>query len=292
MATGDIVNYLEPGNKYVNVEDSEGNIKKAVLSADAGAVKDANLIENSNPSVEHFLYEELNTVTILSVSPDGKTVTLSPGHGFLNPVTFNSDYLNIHYIDPDIPGFAGRRFSQHSVRAVAGDVIEITAPISYILVPAKVEKSMRVNVNMGVLGTRGAPAIFETTPPTGQSWALRRFIGDMILTSAGDDGLFGNLSRLTWGEYFGFESDLFKEYNLAIFDNGGYRATGFDLLYPIRSGGGGNSGMSFRKTVSGQEKSGVIIILESEFNDKLVKYTQDDLTGLERYRVKIMGNII
>ena len=292
MPTGDITDYLESGNKFVNVEDNEGKTKKAVLTADAGAIKDTRIVEISNPSVEHFLYQELNDVTILSVSVDGKTVTLAPGHNFVNPVTFNSDYLNIHYIDPVLPGFTGRRFSQHSVRTVTGDVIEITAPISYLLVPANVESSKRVNVNMGVLGTRAAPVKFMTYPPTGQSWALRRFIGDMILTSAGDDGLFGNLARLTWGEYYGFESDIFNEYNLSIFDNGGYRATGFDLTYPTRSGGGGSYGMSFRKTVAGQDKSGVIVILESQFNDKLVKFTQDDLRLIERYRVKIMGNIV
>jgi len=302
MAEGDI-RYLRNNNVDCEIEDADGVWQRASLVAAVGgfgfgSLSDDNpvpvkAIENSKPAVEHFMWEELNDVTIVSATLDGKTVTLDPGHGFLNPVGLDVDYLNIHYVNPLDPSFVGVRFSQHNVISVTGDNIEITPPLGYALIPVDVESSKRVNVNMNVLGTRANPVEFQSYPPNGQIWDLRRMIPDMILTSAGDDGLFGNIEALTNGEYFGFEGQLagVNFYILSIFDNGSFRATGYDVTYVPRSGGGGTQGMAVRKTFAGLEKSGVIVKVNGATDDRAVKITQDDLTGLARYRIKLMGDI-
>ncbi len=292
MAVGDITSYLEPGNKYVNVEDSTGNKKKAVLIADSGSIKDTRIVENQAPGIENFLSEELNDISIVSVSGDGKVITLGAGHNFINPVYPDMDFMNLHYVDSALPGFLGTRFDQLAVIGVAGNDIQVTPPISYVPDTSKYTSQKRVNVNMAVAATRGAPIEFITYPPGDQTWQIRRYIGDMILTTAGDDGLFGNIAVLLNGEYFGFENISFVQYALPIFDNGDFRATGYDVEYIPRSGGGGTHGMSFRKTLAGQDKSGVVLQLEGATNDRFINVKQDDLTGLVRFRIKIMGDIL
>ena len=170
------------------------------------------------------------------------------------------------------------RFNQFTVIAVAGNNISITPPLPYNFIAANVETSKRVSVNMNVLGTFASPIKFETHPPNGQQWDLTRLIPDMILGTGGDDGKFGDIAGgVLNGEYFGFEGDLFTEYQVSIFDNGDLRSTAFDLHYPARSGGSGDFGLGTRKTVAGQDKSGVAIRLNGTNNDKFVKYTQEDL---------------
>lgn len=286
------------GSNHDDDADDEGLIRVDLdvgeVAAGGSSVQPmyVSIVENEAPSIEAFLAEELNDVTILSLSPDGKQMTLAPGHGFLPPSGYDIDYLNLHYVDPAIPGFVGTWFRQLAIVAVTGDVIDITTPIGMpaLFNVANITSSKRVNINMAVAGSRAAPARFCLTPPGIQEWQLRRYIGDMILDTQPDDGLFGDIPLLAYGEYFGFESDVYTAYTLKIRDNGGYRATGYDVYYADASRQG-QYGMSFRKTLAGLDKSGVVVELDGAGNDCLVKYTQDDLTGLVRYRIKVMGNI-
>lgn len=241
-----------------------------------------------SPVINQFLYQELADVVILNDPVKGtRLIDLQAGHGFIAPVAPNRDYLNIHYNDTSISGFIGTRFSQHALVAVNVNQITITPPLPYDFVTGKEESTKRVNVNMAVNGSV-TPVRFAITPPVGQIWSMYRFIADMILSTAGDDGKFGNLAALTNGTYYGIESTDYTDYHSAIFDNGGYRSIAYDLEYPLRSGGGGDFGMGCRKTFS---RTGSIESLEGGVSE-FVKYIQDDLTGLGRYRVKIGGTII
>jgi hypothetical protein len=270
--------------------DAEGKIRVDTKSRQY----DVNVSDQTTPSIEHFMYQELDDVVILG-TPAKRTnvLSLSPGHGFVAPVAPNRDYLNIHYVDPALPGALGTRFSQHAVVAVAGDDISITPPIAYDLNPLYVESSKRVNVNMGIAGaTFASPFRFQTYPPNDQQWDMTRIIVDFILTSGADDGMYGNIpGGIANGIYFGFEGPIFSEYNLTIFDNGSFRASAYDVQTTVRSGGGGDFGLAVRKTSAGQDKLGVAIRLEGK-NDSFNCYTQDDLNLLSRHRVKIMGHIV
>lgn len=243
---------------------------------------------SENPAVEHFMYQELADVVILNNPVQmSNQIDLQAGHGFVAPVSPNRDYLNIHYDDVTLPGFLGARFSQHAVTAVNVNQITITPPLAYDFISGKEESTRRVNVNMGLNGSI-TPVRFISHPPNGQIWDLHRFIIDMILATAGDDGKFGNLAQLTNGIYYGFESPEYTEYQISIFDNGGYRASAFDLEYPLRAGGGGDFAMACRKSIS---RTGSVVTLRGNADDKFVKYVQDDLSGLVRYRVKTGGVI-
>lgn len=297
MAVGDIINYRDKNSKFVTIEGPDGDPYLALLIADSKqadplAVTRVKVLENEGPAIEHFMWEELNTVVIAgAIARNTDVIDLEPGHNFLNPVGLDIDYFNVHYVTPGDPSFIGTRFSQHAVTKVTVDQIEIVPPIAYDLDPANVEFSKRVNVNMSVVGTRAAKIPFLSYPPNGTKWEMRRFMPSMVLSSAGDDGLFGNIPALTNGQYFGFENPLFAEYNVFIFDNGDYASSAYDTKYPLRSGGGGSHGFNVRKTVAGLDKNNVVIVLDGATFDRFVTYVQDDTSGIGRYRIKVMGDI-
>jgi len=254
-------------------------------------------VESESPAFEHFLYEELNDVVIVGTYSAGDyELTLQAGHNYVNPAAPNADYLNIAYEgNPGvITDFVNNRFSQHKVTNVATNVITISPPLAYDFDPVNVEKSKRVNVNLSkTAALPGTKIKFFATPTNGLVWNTRRLMVDMILNGAPDDALFGNLAQIPNGVYFGFESpvSLFREYNVSVFDNAGFRATAYDVAYTTRSGGGGNWGLSMRKTFAGVGQYGSVIRLDGSLSDQFVAYVQDDLTLIPRFRVKIMGNI-
>lgn len=281
----------------IEITDIEGfpygeTAKDVIFGFNVG--KDVNLQDQTTPPIEHYLYQELNDVVITGTPVKGTNIlTLQAGHNFVAPVGFIREHLNIHYLDMTLPQALGMRFNQFTVIAVDGNNISITPPLPYDFILSNVETTKRVNTNMNILGTFANPVKFETRPPNGQQWDLTRLMPDMILGTGGDDGKFGNIAGgIDNGEYFGFEGDLFTEYQVSIFDNGDLRSTAFDLTYPSRSGGSGDFGMGTRKTLAGQPKSGVAVRLDGANNDKFVKYTQDDLTSIVRYRIKIMGHVV
>lgn len=255
---------------------------------------DVNIQDQTSPPFEHFLYNETNTVTILnSASIFDYQLTLAPGHGFAAPLGFAEHFIVIRYVDDAQESLALKdRFLQTRVVAVAEDVISLGNRLSFDIDPAKVEDAFRVSANMAVAGSLASPVRFFTSPPNNASWDITRIMFDMILATGADDGKFGNLTALANGVFFGFEGDNFTEYLVNIIDNGGLRASMYDINYTVRSGGTGDFGLSGRKSAAGQDKFGVAIRLNGRSNDDFVKYIQDDLTLLQRYRIKIMGHLV
>jgi len=165
--------------------------------------------DQTTPSIEHYMYEELEDVIITTAYSRGDNIiTLESGHGFVGVVGLEKEHLNIYY-----------------------------------------------NVE-------------------------------------GVDGLFGDITALTNGMYLGFENESFAEYNLVVLDNAELRNSAFEVEYTNRSGGQGNYGVSFWKKSSGFENLGVTIRLDGSMNDTLCTYVQDDLTGIIRFRIKILGHIV
>jgi len=113
----------------------------------------------------------------------------------------------------------------------------------------------------------------------------------MVLDSNPDDGLFGNIAKLTNGVFFGTEGDDSQGYLVNVFDNAGFRLSAYDVAYTTRSSGGGSYGMSVRKTFAGQDKYGVAVRLQGLMNEKFVLYAQDDLTGIVEFKIKLMGHL-
>lgn len=178
-----------------------------------------------------------------------------------------------------------------SVTPIAGNVYDvgIAIPLDYSFdddTPAILQRH-----NMSINGSL-TDEIFEMGPTGNKIFAITRVIGSMILSTQGDDGLFGNLPRLEYSEsqYFrklSDDADRGQNLFLAI-NNGFFGLEGYDVRYTDRSGGQGNFGMQWRVTFNGRDKSGIPIFLYGELNEKFITAIRADLTTI-RYGIKVQG---
>lgn len=149
------------------------------------------------------------------------------------------------------------------------------------------------NVNMAVNGSI-TPVKFYISPSglsTSQKWDINRMIISMTMGTAGDDGLFGNIAKLTNGNYFRTHNGIVQNMFNAR-DNSDFAAqSGGDVTYPIRSGGGGTFGMRSRITFNGQDKRGVVKRLSADTSDEFQSWVRDNVT-ITSYRVVIQGQIV
>lgn len=113
----------------------------------------------------------------------------------------------------------------------------------------------------------------------------------MTHSAAGDDGKFGGITALSSGVYFRQENG--GTYNLFnAKENSDFRIEGHDIDYPTRSGGGGSYGTSARITFNGPDKRGVVLRLSADNDDKILACVRDNLTTLDRFRVKLQGQVV
>jgi hypothetical protein len=249
---------------------------------------DVNTQDQTTIPVEYLMYQELNDVTFAApVGSRENTLTLVAGHNMAV-----GDFINIYQIDTNFlgAGLTRRSFQQLEAVSVVTNTIRTDKYMGFDLDPAKVVFAKRVSVDQNVLGTIDAPVKFELCVPPDLTWDLTRIMPTMVLAGQPDDGLFGDITALTNGVMYGFESDIFDTYLLSIKANAGYKASAFDVNYSARSGGGGSWGMVVRKSFSGEDKWGVTIRLVSDTNDCFVKYVQDDLRLINVFRDKLMGH--
>jgi hypothetical protein len=150
---------------------------------------------------------------------------------------------------------------------------------------------MLMNVDMNINGSV-TPVDFRVQPIPGNKWDITRMTVSMILGTAGDDGLFGNLAALPIGMFFRKENALGSQNLFAAKDNSDFRLEGYDTSYQLRSGGSGSYGMASRITYAGQSKSGVVIRLDGDSAEKYRATVNDNLTGLNKFRIKVQGHVV
>lgn len=265
------------------------------MSGRSSKKQDVYVQDQTTPPIEHYIGQVLNdSITIASpVTKGAYVISLGVGHGFIDPSGFDEDFIDIYYVDDTVANpFIGIRFFQACVISVNGNDITIGTHVPFDIDPTKVEAAHRVNTNMNKVGTLAAPVKFTTTPPNGIAWDITRVMISMITATEPDDSEFGDIARLINGVFCGCESDEYTQYTVNIKDNQGFRDTAFDVVYVPRSVPLGAYGISVRKTFAGPEKYGVAMRLEGLKNRKFVKYIQDDLTGILRYRLKVMGHVV
>ena len=182
-----------------------------------------------------------------------------------------------------------RRFVQLAVVDVVGDIITCQPFFGFDVAPANIIFAKRTSRAMNVDGSV-TPVRFSVGPPNGLKWDLARTMITMVVTSNPDDALYGNLAALANGLFFGFENDITQDYLVNVQANAGYRATAYDVEYTTRSSGGGDYGVSIRKSFAGKHHYGVAIRLEGPTNDEFVTYINDNLTAITEHAQKVMGH--
>jgi len=170
---------------------------------------------------------------------------------------------------------------------IAGAVITLNQPLDNAYLIG--DSVALATVDMSVLGTLGAPVSYVVAPNAGDIWHLVRINIEMTHTSAGDNGLFGNLAALTNGvilRVFNGGTGLYS--TVTNWRSNSDMVTDFyNVTYAARSGGGGAFGTNGQFSIL---NSGSIIVLDGDNGDFMEVLIQDDLTGLSTYVIKAQGH--
>jgi len=182
---------------------------------------------------------------------------------------------------------AAARYYFGTILNIAASVITLDTPLNFAYLTGDVFVFTVIDMNVNGAVTR---QVFEIDgPAAGFEIDITRIIFTMTLTTAGDDGKFGNIAAVTNGLVIRKIDGEYRNYMTAK-DNGEIAAHCYDLTYTIRSGGGGSYGLRARWTFASPGKMGVAIRLGA--GEKLEALVQDDLTGLGRFRILVQGHIV
>lgn len=254
--------------------------------------KDVNIQDQTSPPVEYFLTHKIADVQIAAnVSLESHYIDLVSGHGF----TVN-EFIEIKYND----GLNRPRHFQAIVAAVNVDQITVMPSLDFDLDTAFVVSAKRCDADFSnyPAATVDNPVEFDLSPVDGLSYDLTAITVGMILGTQPDDGLFGNIPKLPFGIYFGFkvfdgitESNVF--HNANVQDNSDFRAYcgPQNVQYTVRSGGGGDFGLSAEKKFTGMDNYGVAVRMTGN-NQYFYVSLHDDVSGIDRLRMKVRGHIV
>lgn len=273
--------------------------KRAVATTDPGITKNPDGSTNFykeievSPPIEHYMYRPLADVTVVNgpYTIGTAQIDLQAGHGFVNPSGFAEDFIVIRATDPGnlvLPD----RFYQSRVVAVVGNTISLGIPLDFVLDTANIVSAERVTVDLNVLGgTLLSPLEYKTFAPGTQRWLFTRMMFNFICASQPDDSEFGDIARLTNGITFRYMSPLVTQYLINIVDNGEFASSAYDVRYSARSVPTGSWGVNIRKSFSGEDKWGIALPFNFAGGEMFSILVRDDLSGLSRFRIKVMGHV-
>jgi len=191
--------------------------------------------------------------------------------------------------DIQIGGHVSADITYTKIINIIGNVIYINRPLGNTrAIGSIVEK---VNINMATtIGTIAAPISYKVVPSDGLVWHVERIMLSMIHTTAGDMGLFGNITSLTNGcvlrKYNGVDG-TFSTFD--VWQNNSDIYLDFaNLSFITRSGGGGAYGTVGSGSFS---EIGVTIKLEASLGDYMEILIQDNISGLVDFRLKVQGHL-
>ena len=176
------------------------------------------------------------------------------------------------------------------ITIITGNVLTLDRPLNNAYAIGIIVDIVSINMR-SVAGTLAAPISYRLTPNSNQTVHLVRYIFSMTHSTAGDLGLFGNLTALTNGvtvrRYDGASGTYktFTHWN----SNADIKDDMYDLEFDARSGGGGAYGTSGKGTI--KDGTGAVTKLDGSAGDYMEILIQDNITGLVRFQIKGQGHI-
>lgn len=133
-----------------------------------------------------------------------------------------------------------------------------------------------------------SPQRYSVGPVAGEVWHIMRLIFEMTHGTAGDFGLFGNVTSLTNGVILRAKNSGQWGTLTNWKNNGDIASDLFDVSFNTRSGGGGAYGTGGRGTFY---DTGAVVRLDGDEGDIIELIVQDDITGLDNFTMKMQGHI-
>lgn len=240
-----------------------------------------NVLDQTTPSLDLFFIKALTVPVTLAVATeiDDYSVTVSDSTGMAVGNYFG------------ISESVTERFYFGTILSIAGNVIGLDTPLDFAF-PTTANAFAATN-NLNVVGSPASPQIFDirTVPTTGDLIIdIVRLSISIVCAGQPDDGLFGNLTKLTNGVILRrVNGDTRNLWNAKSNADLGI-LSGIDTVYSARSVPQGSYGVKSRITYAGQEKHGTIIRLLP--GDYLQLIIRDDLSDLISFKVMAQGHIV
>jgi len=241
------------------------------------SLNDIRVLDQTSQSID-FFFGRLDTLTTLAAQadPEDKTLTLTSATGFVDGTRlgiFSAD-------DPDVI------YLGDQIGAPAGNVVTVDSPIDQTLPVASAVAG--VTTNMAVDGS-STTQVFQIGPVGAGSTSvvdITRIMGHLLDSTAMDDGKFGGISALPNGVVLRKNDGVMKNlWNVKT--NADLALICFNFNYSDKAPGG-QFGANFRNTFGGQGAHGVVLeLLPGEYLEVLI---QDDLTGLDEFRMMAQGH--
>ncbi len=223
----------------------------------------------------HFIQvQESATTLTVQADPGDTTITVASTTGFVagNVVGLVSG--------------AGDFYFGKQVGAVAEQVVTLDTPIDKVFTTAS-SSVVTAKDQMAVNGS-ATTQIFEIGSPLGVAADITRITGYIQTATAMDDTKFGDLAALTNGVVLRVNgTEIDNVWNVKT--NGEIGLLCFDSALSDRAPAG-SFGLRFRNSYAGPAKHGVTLRLAS--GDTLEILIQDNLTGLESFRMMAQGHVV
>ncbi len=269
-ATGNAIG-SNAGALKVALHDASGNPISSLMGAIN--IHDADV---HRETINRQFHQHSTPSTTLSVEAlaGNTSITVTSATGFAIGMWLHIEGDNVENVHPKITN-------------IVGNVITIDRPLDWTHpIGSTVDNSL---LNMNVVGGLASPQSFIVVPKPGEVWHLKKLSIAMIHSSAGDFGLFGNLTALTNGvalrRYDGLTGhfDTFTIWR----SNGTIDEDMGTVKFVTRSGGGGSYGTAAQGYF---DDTGTVVYLNGDNGDYLEVLVQDDLSGLASFKMKAQGH--
>jgi len=226
--------------------------------------------------VNNYFHQHTTATTFAVNAPAGSTqITLTSAVGFAV-----GDFLHIQD--------GGYEIVHPRINVLVGNVATLDRPLdnAYVIGDG-IQKAI---LNMAAVGSLAAPQSFKLIPNTGEIWHIETITLDMIHSTAGDNGLFGNLAPLLNGVCLRFYSGATGKFITITnwHSNSGISLDMGGINYIARSGGGGSYGTNAIGNFKFQ--TGSVVYINGTAGDYIEFLIQDNLTGLTSFRAKAQGH--
>ncbi len=240
--------------------------------------------DQSTPIIDLAMTRQLGLVTLsaaltlgdLTFEIDSPSATPAPG----NILTLK-DITGVDFYQGEITSATPTTGDKHDV------VMDTPMDFAYLTEDLGSLGSREMNVDGS-----STPVVFTVSPVglnAGTEWDITLMTFILLDSSAMDDGKFGGLDKLTNG--FVIRSDNGNNKNVMnVKTNGEFAESAFDRVYSDKAPAGQFS-ILIKRTISGKENSGVVLRIEASTDDGIKCIVQDDLTGLDVFRVRVQGHV-
>ena len=208
--------------RNINLHDGSGN----PIGSLSGALNIHDADVHTKIVNSQFSQTTATTTTFAAIATAGSTsITLTSATGFAI-----GSYLDIYNATQE-------ELTKIQIINLVGSVVTLDRPLDFTYaIGDNIDKSL---VNMNVIGTLASPQAFHVQPFGSDVWHLKRILIEMTHSSAGDNGLFGNITALTNGvvlrRYDGTTGVTSTFTNWKT--NGDIVTDVYDVTYAARSGG-------------------------------------------------------